>query len=176
MDRIPLMSQPGVGAPLHPEEPDELEAAWNWLNDRPPNGDARVVCGQATFDGIRYLCGFTFIGRHSFMPFSETIQQVERDLASGATYLAGDASANVDNATHLFPHAHGAVWFSRSELESWASPITQLEREADWCLRDDTDVWRGVVRVEQPSAGIPKQMAYGVRRARRLNAGIPPSA
>lgn len=29
--------------------------------------------------------------------------------------------------------------FSRGELDSWVSPISELEREADWCLRDDTD-------------------------------------
>jgi hypothetical protein len=54
---FPLMSQPGVSAPLHPEEPLEVEAAWQWLNDRTPNGDARVVCGQVTLNSTRYLCG-----------------------------------------------------------------------------------------------------------------------
>lgn len=173
---FPLMSQPGMADALHPEEPAEFHAAWNWLDDRIPNGDARVVCGQVTFEGIRHLCGFTFTGRHSFTPFAETVRQVERDIAAGASYLDGDVWANVDDATHLFPRAQGAVWFSRNDLESWASPIAQLERGVDWCLRDETEVWRGVVRIEQLSAGIPPPIAYEVRRARRLNAHVPPSA
>ena len=172
---FPLMSQPGVADPLHPEEPADIEAAWNWLDDRIPNGDARVVCGQVTLEGIRYLYGFTFIGRHSFTPFAETVRQVERDVAAGASYLEGDMWGNVDDATHLFPRAQGVVCFSRSDLESWASPMTQLERDVDWCLRDDTEVWRGVVRIEQLSAGFPLPVAYVVRRARRLNACVPPS-
>ena len=172
---FPLMSQPGVTGPLHPEEPADLEAAWNWLDGRIPSGDARVVCGQVTIEGIRYLCGFTFIGRHSFTPFAETVRQVERDLAAGASYLDGDVWANIDDATRLFSRAQGAVWVSRRELGSWASPITELEREADWCLRDDTEVWLGVIRTERLSAGFPLPVAYGVRRARRLNACVPPS-
>jgi hypothetical protein len=170
---FPLMSQPGVTDPLHPEGPAELEAAWKWLDGRLPNGDARVVCGQLTFEGIRYLCGFTFTGRHSFTPFAETVGQVGRDLAAGASYLGGDVWANVDDVTELFPRAQGAVLFSRSELASWASPITELEREVGWCLGDDNEVWLGIVRDEQVSAGFPLAVAYGVRRARRLNACVP---
>ena len=147
------MSQPGVADPLHPEEPTEVEDAWQWLDNRAPNGDARVVCGQVTLDGTRYICGFTFTGRHSFTPFAETRQQVERDLAAGATYLEGDVWANVDDATPFFPNAQGAVWFSRSELDSWASPMTDLEREADGCLRDEDEVWRGVARSENIPPG-----------------------
>lgn len=173
---FPLMSQPGMPAPLHPEEPDDLEAAWKWLNGRIPNGDARVVCGQVTFEGTRYLCGFTFTGRHSFTPFAETGRQVELDLAAGASYLDGDVWANVDDATRLFPRAQGAVLFSRGELDYWVSPISELEREADWCLRDDTDAWLSVIRTEQFTDGLPQSVAYGVRRARRLNACIPPNA
>ncbi len=171
---FPLMDQPGVTGTLHPEEPVDLEAAWNWLNGRIPNGDARVVCGQVTTEGMCYLCGFTFVGRHSFSPFAETVRQVERDLAAGASYLEGDVWANVDNATQQFPRAQGAVWFSRNQLDSWASPIKKLVREADWCLRGETEVWLSVVRIEQPSEGFPLPMAHGVRRARRLNAYVPP--
>ena len=172
---FPLMSQPGVTGLLHPEEPTDLGAAWKWLDGRIPNGDARVVCGQVTIKGIHYLCGFTFIGRHSFSPFAETVRQVEHDLAAGAAYLYGDVWANVDDATRLFPRAQGAVLVSRTELDSWASPLTELERDADWCLRDDTEPWLGVIRTEQLSAGLPLAVAYGVRRARRLYACVSPN-
>lgn len=172
---FPLMSQPGVTAPLHPEEPTDLEAAWKWLDGRVPNGDSRVVCGQVTIDSIRYLYGFTFIGRHSFTPFAETVRQVEYDLTAGASYLEGDLWANVDDATGHFPRAQGVVLFSRRELDSWASPITELQREADWSLGDDSEVWLGVIRTEQLSAGLPLSVTYGVRRARRLNACVAPS-
>ena len=91
---FPFMSQPGVAAPLHPEEPLEVEAAWQWLNDRTPTGMREWCVGQVTLNGTRYLCGLTFGGRHSFTPFSERIQQVERDLAAGGpTYLEGDVWA-----------------------------------------------------------------------------------
>lgn len=173
---FPLMSQPGMPAPLHPDEPDDLEAARKWLNARIPNGDARVVCGQITFEGTRYLCGFTFTGRHSFTPFAETVRQVEFDLAAGASYLEGDVWASVDDATRSFPRAQGAVMFSRDELNSWVMPIGELEREADWCLKGDTDAWLSVIRTEQFTGGLPQSVAYGVRRARRLNACVPPSA
>ena len=98
-----------------------------------------------------------------------------RSLLAGASYLDGDVWNNVDDATRLFPRAQGAVLVSRSELDAWASPVTKLEREADWCLRDDTEVWLSVVRTERLTTGFPLPVAYGVRRARRLNACVPPS-
>lgn len=173
---FPLMSQPSVAAPLHPEEPLEVEAAWQWLNDRTPNGDARVVCGQVTLNSTRYLCGFTFSGRHSFAPFAETIEQVERDLAAGATYLEGDVWATVVDVTSYYPHAQGVVLFSPEVLDSWAAPINQVEREVDWCIGDDSETWLRVARVEHVADGLPIEMAYGVRRSRRLNALTPPGA
>jgi hypothetical protein len=172
---FPLMSQPGVADPLHPEEPSELDDARTWLDSRRPNGDARVVCGQVTLEGVRYICGFTFVGRHTFSPFAETVEQVDRDLESGVSYLGGDVWANVDDVTRLFPRAQGAVFFSRSDVPSWASPITELERKADWCLRDETELWRRIVRLEHLSA-YPQSARYEIRRARRLNAFVPPRA
>ena len=55
---FPLKSQPGVGDPLHPEEPvGDLAAANAWLNGRRPNGDLRVVIGQFTKEETPYLPG-----------------------------------------------------------------------------------------------------------------------
>lgn len=171
---FPLMSQPGVPDRLHPEEPKDAQAAWEWLNGRKPNGDSRILCGQITLDGTRYLCGFTFSGRHSFTPFVETVEQVEHDLAAGVSYVRGDMWNNVQDATTRFPSAQGAVFFSRDQLSSWTTPVSASELESEWNALDGDNAWKGVARVEQLSAGLPLTVAYGVRRARRLNACVPP--
>lgn len=43
---FPLMRQPGMSSPLHPEEPGDSERALNWLNSRRPGEDSRLACGQ----------------------------------------------------------------------------------------------------------------------------------
>jgi hypothetical protein len=171
---FPLMSQPGVASPLHPEEPMGLVDAQVWLNGRRPNGDHRVVCGQVTFEGVRYLCGFTFVGRHTFSPFAETLEQVEYDITSGFPYLSPDGAPNLENVTHLFPEARqGAVFCSAGEITSWASPFVDVSGEADRCTWGDLEDWRRVVRTEH-SVVIPESVSYQLRRARRLNAFVPP--
>lgn len=169
---FPLMDQPGMPDRLHPEEPVALADAEAWLKARVPNG-ARVVCGQISFEGNRFLCGFTFTGRQAFSPFAETISQVVSDVAQGAVYLEGDAWENIDIVE--LPGAQGPVFASRTDLDSWAAPMTEIEPEVDWRLRDGTDEasnsWLPVLRPELkswPSA------AYALRRARRLNACVPP--
>lgn len=169
---FPLMEQPGLADRLHPEEPHDLADATEWLHARVPNG-TRVVCSQLTFQDSRYLCGVTFTGRRAFSPFAETIDQAQRDIARGAIYLEGDVWANIDQVT--LPRAQGPVFVSRSDLDSWATVITEVEREDDWCLREDTEVgtefWLHVVRPEQTMWAAA---AYALRRARRLNACVPP--
>lgn len=166
---FPLADQPGVSSPLHPEEPLDSVAAMAWLNARRPNGDARVVCAQVTHHEIRYLCGMTFANRRSFSPFAETVAQVERDVAAGMPYLIGEVAANVENVSARFPRAAGGVFFSRAEVTSWATPVDNLESDADWHSYFDANAWQSVVRLDSagPTDDVP---GYLVRRARRLNA------
>lgn len=171
---FPLMNQPGVLSPLHPEEPiDDVAAANAWLNARRPNGDQRVLAGQVTQGDTTYLVGFTFADRLSFTPFVETPDQVERDIAVGFPYLAGDLTANIAQVKDKFPRAQGGVFHSPEDLTTWATPITQTEWDNDWISVLDPDWWRHTVRLEH--AGVfPDFVAYEQRRARRLNAAVPP--
>ena len=171
---FPLTSQPGVGAPLHPEEPlDDIAAANAWLNGRLPNGDLRVVTGQVTKDGTAYLVGFIFADQLSFSPFVETVEQVEQDIAAGFTYLQGDVEANVDQVADRFPRAQGGVFHSPKDVTTWATPVTQTTHDRDWVASFSSDWWDHTVTLEHPGL-LPDFVAYQHRRARRLNALGPP--
>lgn len=172
---FPLKSQPGVGDPLHPEEPvGNIAAANAWLNGRRPNGDLRVVIGQFTKDETAYLVGFTFVDQLSFSPFVETPEQVDRDMAAGSTYLQGDVASNVENVTHKFPMPPaGAVLLSPEDVATWATPLTQTKYITDWMTGFDPDSWRHIVSVEHPG-WFPDFVAYEQRRAFRLYAQVTP--
>lgn len=172
---FPLKSQPGVGDPLHPEEPvGDLVAANAWLNGRRPNGDLRVVTGQFTRDGTPYLVGFTFAGRLSFSPFVEQPEQVDRDIAAGFIYLQGDVLANTENVTSKFHmHAGGAVFHSPKDVATWATLLAQTSYETDWMTGFGAESWSPIVSVEHPG-WLPDSVAYEQRRAFRLYAQVPP--
>jgi hypothetical protein len=172
---FPLMSQPGMSHALHPEEPLDRAAARAWMDGRRPGGSSRVIFGQVTVEGTPYLFGFTFDGRHSFAPFSETIEQVNHDISLGFPYFSGDLAANVVVANEQFPDAlQGDVLASREEVSSWGTPVNRVEEQGDWPDVDGED-WSQFVGLENKSL-IPESMRYEVRRARRLNALTPPSA
>lgn len=171
---FPLMSQPGVGAPLHPEEPwDDIATANAWLNERRPNGDVRVVTGQVTKDRTVCLVGLTFADRLSFSPFVETAEQVEQDIAAGFVYLQGDVQANVEQVSDKFPRAQGGVFHSPKDVTDWATPLTQTTYDKDWVAWFDARWWNHTVTLEHPGL-LPDPVAYTQRRARRLNALVPP--
>lgn len=173
---FPLMSQPGMSSPLHPEEPLDIADAWPWLNRRPPGGDARVICGQHALNGTSYVFGHTFVGRHSFAPFVESVEQVNIDIGLGYSYLTGSTTDNLEDVSSQFPHARqGGVLASRDDLDAWALPITHIEHVDDWCVDAHSDEWARIVRLERGGL-IPDFVEYGLRRARRLNALVPPSA
>ena len=170
---FPLMSQPGVNFPIHPSEPADQAQARQWLNSRRPGGDCRVVCGQVTIDGVPHVYGHTFVGRLSFAPFVETVEQANFDLGLGYPYLLGNLAANFDDVTGQFPEARqGAVLQSRGDVLQWASPLSSIEPEDDWHGPGvDADSWEQVVRLEIDTR-FPG-FTYGPRRARRLNALVP---
>lgn len=179
---FPLTSQPGMATPLHPEEPTEIATAQTWLNNRPPNGDSRIICAQLLEDDTRYLLGLTFTGRFSFTPFVETSEQVNRDLELGFPYMLGDIARNLFDASEQFVDAkQHPVLASRTDAESWASPVSAAEEVENRLspLRADSlyppfeaEDWRRLVRTERSDI-YPVSMRYESRRARRLNALVP---
>lgn len=172
---FPLLSQPGMNTSLHPEEPIDPADARQWMDSRAPGGDCRVVCGQVTIKEQPYIYGQTFIGRHSFAPFVETVEQANQDIALGYPYLEGNLAANFDDVTDQFPDAlQGAVIASRSDVLTWASPIAHIDARDDWRAPGiDADSWARVVKLEIDTR-LPAGFTFGPRRARRLNALVPP--
>jgi hypothetical protein len=172
---FPLMSQPGISDPLHPEEPrGNIEQARAWMDNRRPNGDSRLICGQVSIKGVPYVYGYTFVGRLAFTPFYETIPQIHHDIALGFPYLEGTLSAHATDVSEEHPDAlQGQVVGSREDLASWTTPVARIESMDDWCSPGlDRDSWDRRCGLE---AGVlvPDFMAYGIRRARRLNALAP---
>lgn len=171
---FPLMSQPGVGAPLHPEEPEDQEAAHKWLNQRKPGGDIRVVSAQLTVDGTTYLLGHTFVGRVSFSPFVETVTQVKSDMLMGFPYVIGETSTHLTDCSSDYPEARqGVVFRSDQDVAVWTTPFVHDGRTEDWCADYTIEDWSRMRRIEQFD-DILSASSYGVRRARRLNALVPP--
>nr|WP_322002509.1 hypothetical protein [Rhodococcus qingshengii] len=170
---FPLMSQPGVKDRLHPEEPTNEKDARTWMDERRPNGDVRVICGQLTKDGTRYLFGHTFTGRLSYTPFVETAEQLGRDVAAGFPYVVGDVLANTVGRTEDLPHvAQGAVFESCGDIATWTAPVPSSGWDEDWVDERTASIWHGVVEMDR-GEGIFASSAYLIRRARRLNAVVP---
>lgn len=172
---FPLLSQPGMNTPLHPEEPADMPGSKQWMDSRVPGGDWRVICGQATVGDTSYVYGHTFVGRHSFAPFVETVQQANYDIGIGFPYLEGNIAANFDDVTDRFPEAlQGSVIASRSDVLTWATPIAHIEIREDWHGPGvDAESWTQVVKMESDTR-MPDGFTFGPRRARRLNALVPP--
>lgn len=172
---FPLMSQPGMSHALHPEEPSDMADARAWMDHRRPGGSSRVICGQVTVEGTPYVFGYTFAGRYSFAPFSETVEQINHDISLGFPYFSGDLAANTVDATEQFPDARqGIVLVSRDDIAAWGKPITRFKARDDWSAVDGDD-WSRFVGLEN-KAIVPDFVRHEVRRARRLNTLTPPSA
>ena len=171
---FPLMNQDSVSDPLHPEEPIDMDAAWDWLNTRIPNGDTRVVCGQFKMDEVNYCAGLTFVGRYSFTPFVETEPQIAQDMQAGFTYRQGDVKRNVsDRSSEFSDWGCTNVLFSMNEVNVWAHPVERFGYEQDWFTLFPEDYWRRLVRVENYRSSA-ERLAYCIRRKHRLNAQVPP--
>lgn len=171
---FPLMSQPGMLNPLHPDEPSDQNEAREWMNSRIPGGDCRVVLGQVTIENSRIVFGQTFVGRRSYAPFFETVSQANFDIDLGYSYLEGNFALNFDDVSSHFPEAQqGPVYASRGEITSWTTPIDHLDDRADWSGPGvDAASWARLARFELEQARLG--VMFDARRARRLNALVPP--
>jgi hypothetical protein len=172
---FPLLSQPGMNSPIHPEEPEDLADSLRWMDERVPGGDCRVICGQVTIEGAAYVYGYTFEDRHSFAPFVELVSQANHDIDLGYAYLEGDMAANFDDVSDAFPAAkQGVVLASRGDVSSWASPVERIENRSDWHAPGvEAASWEKDVRLET-NKKLPPGFIFSARRARRLNALVPP--
>jgi hypothetical protein len=170
---FPLMNQPGVADRLHPEEPGDEKSARAWLDERPPNGDVRVICSQLTVGQTRYVMGHTFVGKLSYAPFVETLEQLDRDVAAGYPYVVGNVLANTVDCSMDMPQVvQGAVLGSCGDITAWTTPARSDGWDEDWVGERTADFWRRLVEMERRE-GILAGMSYLIRRARRLNAVVP---
>ncbi|MFK4804318.1 hypothetical protein ACI3KX_00485 [Microbacterium sp. ZW CA_36] len=121
-----------------------------------------------------YVYGHTFVGRLSFAPFVETVEQANFDISLGYPYLEGNLAANFDDVTDRFDNVHqGAVLQSRGDVSTWATQIGSFPDRLDWTAPGVLAAsWEQVVKLEIDTR-IPG-FSYGPRRARRLNALVPP--
>ncbi len=171
---FPLMQQPGMGYPLHPEEPLDRAEFHEWLAKRVPNGDIRVALGMRVHDGVKYLYGNTFVGRYSFSPFVETAEQVRADIAAGFTYLACEDLGTLTSANGEFPDVlQGSVFGSTVDVGTHGAPVTESQLTEEW-VTPGSEVFWDDVKLEVHK-DIPEGWYFEHRRARRLNALVPPS-
>lgn len=161
---FPLKTQPSVSGRVHPEEPEELTRAFAWLNSRVPNGDARVVVGQITFDGEPHLVGYTLADGLFPNVFVESSHQVDHDVAHGFRYLTGDIASHVEVSSGL----HGETNMRAVDpVSDWATHIDLTESTEDWGVDPADGQWARVVRFAQ-TGYLPESGRYEIRRGQRL--------
>jgi len=160
---FPLRSQPGVAAPIHPEEPSDTTAASNWLDSRRPGGELRIVCARVSSGGSVHFGGFTFDQGRAFTPFIETLAQVEADIAAGYSYLTGDLATEAQDVSRLFG-GKDLVLAAQRPIADWAIQIELDHMDEDFSSFGDAQDWLRQSELNQD---------YLVRRAQRLNASIP---
>jgi hypothetical protein len=167
---FPLQAQPSVPGPVHPEEPDDLEAARAWLDSRPPNGDARLIVGQVTIDGDHCLLGYTIVGRRLINVFIESCHQVEDDIAAGFKYFHGDPTGHC-HESEGDPRGGartGPLLCLSDDINKWAMPLASVERRQDWGVDLVDPGWARIARFARRGY-LPDAKRYEVRRAQRLN-------
>jgi len=162
---FPLRHQAGVPNRLHPEEPLDEAAALLWLAQRRPGGDRRVISGSLrSADDELVIYGFTFVGRCSFTPFFETVEQVNTDITNGYPYHLADVAAHVTDRAADFKLSGRAVFCSDTDVEEWAGdPLDEAPESPEsptMAMIDWTTMWA-------------QESSYLTRRERRLNASLP---
>lgn len=169
---FPLRHQPGVSTRLHPEEPDDQVAALAWMERRRPGGDLRVICGSlsdATNDPI--LFGLTFTHQCAFVPFFETPDQVNHDIAMRFSYYEADVAENtLEKGSEFGMPAGRSVLCSDQPVSNWAgAPLREASRGEDHATFASLDFWRTLWLQETGS----NPQSFLTRRERRLNASAP---
>lgn len=167
---FPLKTQPSMPGRLHPEEPDDLEESFAWLDSRPPNGDARLVVGQVMIEGGQHLLGYTIDGRLLPGVFVESTRQVEDDIAAGFPYFLGDPAGHVklEQNPHSRVPSHQLLCLV-DPLNEWATPFPGTDQSQDWGADLADPEWERVVRFAQ-NGYLPDFARYEMRRSQRLNA------
>lgn len=145
---FPLRQQAGVGSRLHPMEPNDPTESQKWLDSHPPGGDLRVVCGRCTVEDRSYLVGLTFRGPVSYTRFSESDEQVLRDIGAGYHYYGGLPSAGMVDG--IVPYDLGgakiAYIASGEPIGSWiGEPLQRLPTRGDYTTFRSLRFWRRVV-------------------------------
>lgn len=167
---FPLAHQAGVVGRLHPQEPLDPSAATAWMDSRRPGGDLRVVCGCMNDAGHTILFGLTFVRDCAFVPFFETVEQLNTDIARGFSYFEGNVAANTSEVGALFGVApHRSVLRSNLPIEEWAGEVEVVENLSERSSLLDIDQWR-TLWLQEAAAG---PTAFVTRRERRLNASAP---
>lgn len=166
---FPLKTQPSMPGRLHPEEPEDLQESFAWLDSRPPNGDARLVVGQVTIDGGRYLLGYTIVDQLLLGVFVESSRQVTDDIDAGFKYLFGDPTGHLELDHHPHSRSLGQALRIVDPISEWAAPLTRAERSEDWGVDLTDPGWARVVRYAQENY-LPDVVRYEMRRSQRLNA------
>ena len=169
---FPLRHQPGVLSRLHPEEPDDQVAALAWMARRRPGGDLRVVCGSLT-DDLKgsILFGLTFTNGCAFVPFFETPDQVNDDIALKFEYYEADVAANtLEKGREFGMPASRSVLCSEQPVPHWAgAPLSEAPRKENHATFARLDFWHTLWLQETSSDA----QSFLTRRERRLNASHP---
>jgi hypothetical protein len=169
---FPLLHQPGVSLRLHPEEPVDQVAALGWMARRRPGGDLRVICGSLT-DASKgsILFGFTFSNQCAFVPFFETSEQVNDDIARKFDYYEADVAANtIEKGSEFGMSAGRSVLCSEHPVPHWGGvPLSEAPRNVDHATFARLDFWHYLWLQEAASDA----QCFLTRRERRLNASQP---
>lgn len=170
---FPLRVQAGSWERVHPEEPRATESdettvgrTRDWLNSRPPGGDFRWIAAAKTIPPHRLMFGLTFIGSHSYLPFMELEEQVQKDIQLGFTYRIG-AEAFVTRRDPFLDRT--GAWFKpevcSEEFLSASTLVAAANQVPDFFSRFTSAECASLARVDLDD--------LAARKARRLYAWYP---
>lgn len=152
---FPLRSQAGVAERLHPMEPEMTcgdasseGRSRRWLTSRKPGGKFRLLCGCVTV-GQPYLVGLTFRDRWAYSPFTETVEQVRKDIQLGYPYYQGLPDGHLTTVGEI-PDYGGVFpqhFVSQADPSTWiGSPLRKAPTKANYSTFGDLNgYWVGEV-------------------------------